>query len=600
MTACVVATAGHVDHGKSTLVSAITGIDPDRFEEEKQRGLTIDLGFAWASLPSGRDIAFVDVPGHVRFLKNMLAGVGALDACLFVVAATEGWKAQSEEHLRILELLGFSRGVVALTKVASLEQESRELARLALGEQLHGSFLASAPVVDVDVPGGLGLDRLVAALDVLTASMQDAPPAGGPADERPRLWIDRSFPIRGSGTVVTGTLTGGSIAINDRLELVPGSLPDGRPRAVRVRGLQSQRRPREQVGPGRVAVNLSGLSHDQIERGQGLVRPGQWEPTKMLDASLTVLATLGHDVRRRGAYRAYFGSGQHEVRIRLLHAEAIKPGETGAIRVHLEALLPLVPGDRYVLREAGRAETVGGGEVLDVAPLLPAVYACPDRSVDRVVREHRIVDVHLLARLTGVRREPNLGSKWVTDPRAIEDDRERLRRSVMSAGPFGLDVALLAPIDRAIVSELTDVVISDGRARIDTGEREVLLSQHRYVRVIESSPFRPPSPDEMAVDRAELRELVRSGTVIESGGCFFSPKAVTAAAREIARLLEEQPGGIAVSAIRDALDTSRKYLLPLLAHLDATGVTRRRGDLRVGGPKLPGKNTSTPSAKECQ
>src|SRR5438552_11593583 len=223
----VVATAGHVDHGKSTLVQALTGMDPDRLAEEKERGLTIDLGFAWTTLPSGRALAFVDVPGHVRFIKNMLAGVGAVDACLFVVAATEGWKPQSEEHLRILELLGITRGLVALTKVGIVDDDWRQIALLELADHLAGTFLEDAEVAEVDAPTGVGVDDLRAALDRLLAATPLAADVG-----RPRLWVDRSFAARGSGTVVTGTLAMGSIAVDDELALIGVGHP---PAGTRVR-----------------------------------------------------------------------------------------------------------------------------------------------------------------------------------------------------------------------------------------------------------------------------------------------------------------------------------------------------------------------------
>src|SRR5947209_4465983 len=376
----VVATAGHVDHGKSTLVLALTGMDPDRFAEEKTRGLTIDLGFAWTALPSGRELALVDVPGHVRFIKNMLAGVGAVDACLFVVAATEGWKPQSEEHLRILELLGVAHGAVALTKVGLVDEEWAELARMDVAERVAGTFLEGAEVVAVDGVSGLGLDGLAAALDRLleiTPAAQDR--------QRPRLWVDRSFAAKGSGTVVTGTLTGGALDVDEELMLVPGHR-GGRAQRVRVRALQSHQRPLPRVGPGhRVAVNLAGISHDRVQRGDALVRPGMWHATRTVDCSLTVLSSLDHEVSRRGAFNAYIGSGEHPVRLRLLGADALAPGEAGPARVHLPVALPLLPGDRYVLRESGRSETVGGGEVLDVDPVLPAAKAAPDRSWTRVV-----------------------------------------------------------------------------------------------------------------------------------------------------------------------------------------------------------------------
>ncbi|MCA1691772.1 MAG: selenocysteine-specific translation elongation factor, partial [Actinobacteria bacterium] len=291
----VVATAGHVDHGKSTLVLALTGMDPDRFAEEKARGLTIDLGFAWTTLSSGRQVAFVDVPGHVRFIKNMLAGVGAVDACLFVVAATEGWKPQSEEHLRILQLLGVSHGLVALTKVGLVDEETREFAQMEIAEAVEGTFLEGADVVEVDAPTGVGVEDLRLGLDRLVATAPAAVDRG-----RPRLWIDRVFAAKGSGTVVTGTLAGGSLGVDDELMVIPAG------RRVRVRGLQSLQQARSTVPPGsRVAVNLSGVGHDELGRGDALVRPGQWQPTRTVDASLAVIGGLDHEVGQRGAYQAY-------------------------------------------------------------------------------------------------------------------------------------------------------------------------------------------------------------------------------------------------------------------------------------------------------
>ena len=241
----VVATAGHVDHGKSTLIKTLTGTDPDRLEEEKARGLTIDLGFAGATLLSGRGVSFIDVPGHVRFLKNMLAGVGGVDACLFVVASTEGWKPQSEEHLRILDLLGIGHGVIALTKVGLADDDLVELSMMEIAEATDGTFLEGAEVVPVDAIDGTGIDALQTALDRLL----DITPTAID-HKRPRLWIDRVFAAKGAGTVVTGTLTGGMIRIDDELIVLP------RGQEIRVRALQSHHADRTKVGPGnRVAAN---------------------------------------------------------------------------------------------------------------------------------------------------------------------------------------------------------------------------------------------------------------------------------------------------------------------------------------------------------
>jgi selenocysteine-specific elongation factor len=498
----VVATAGHVDHGKSTLVLALTGMDPDRFAEEKERGLTIDLGFAWTTLPSGREVGFVDVPGHVRFVKNMLAGVGAVDACVFVVDAAEGWKPQSEEHLRILELLGTRHGVLALTKVASLaDDDERELARLAVADHIAGTFLDGAEIVGVDAVAGCGVDDLRSAIDRLLARTPNAADHG-----RPRLWIDRSFAVKGAGAVVTGTLTGGALHAGEELVVLPAG------RRGRVRRLHTHAAAIDAATPGRrLAVNLSGVSHHDVARGHAVVRDGQWTPTAAFDASFTVLASLGHDVGRRGAYHAYVGSGEHAVRIRVLGAASIEPGGTARVRVHLPVALPLAAGDRFVLRESGRQETVGGGEVLDVAPVL------------RRTRPAR--------------------------PVLAEDPPTAGRAS--PAGP------------------------------------PTPSPDHPYLAALTASPYAPPTPSEAGVDPGEARALVRAGLAVERDGVWFAASAVDGAARTVAQLLAAKPSGVTASEVREALGTTRKYVLPLLGHLDATGVTRRRGDVRVGGPRLP-------------
>ena len=394
----VISTAGHVDHGKSTLVRVLTGTDPDRFAEEKERGLTIDLGFASAKLPSGKILSLVDVPGHIRFLKNMLAGVGAVDACLFVVDANEGWKPQTEEHLRILDLLGVEHGVIALTKIGLADEELVELAMLDVEERVADTFLEGAPVVPVDSLDGTGIDDLRLALDDMLAVAPGAVDRG-----TPRLWVDRAFSAKGSGTVVTGTLTGGRVRIEDEMILLPQRIP------VRLRGLQSLHAERTKVGPGnRTAINLSGIGHDQLSRGDVLVRKGEWHETSVFDGQLNVLASLDHDVSRRGAHLLYIGAGEHAVRIRIL-GEAIAPGEQGNLRIYLPQPLPLLPGDRFVLRESGRAETIGGGEILDVDPQTKAAEASPDRSVDRVISERGWVDAEDLLLLTGEKREPDVG-----------------------------------------------------------------------------------------------------------------------------------------------------------------------------------------------
>jgi selenocysteine-specific elongation factor len=581
----VVATAGHVDHGKSTLVLALTGMDPDRFAEEKARGLTIDLGFAWTELPSGRQLALVDVPGHVRFIRNMLAGVGAVDACLFVVAVTESWKPQSEEHLRILELLGVSHGIIALTKVGLVDADWLALARMEVEDRVAGTFLAGAELVEVDAPTGVGVARLRLALDRLLAA---TPPATD--RDRPRLWVDRSFAAKGSGTVVTGTLAGGTLHVDDELLLMDGR----RGSRVRVRALQSHQRPYTEVGPGhRLAVNLTGVSHDRVRRGHALVRPGQWAPTRTVDASLEVLGSLSHEVSRRGAYQVYVGSGEHAVRLRVLGADDIGPGSHGLVRLHLPDVLPLLPGDRYVLRESGRAETVGGGEILDVAPVLPASRARPSRSVERVIAERGWIEADQLERLTAERRPPDVGGRWVVSPEVLGAARSELLDLVetAAAGGLGLDVATLSDRQRAVMAELDGVAVTSGKAwpagQAARAAADEALGRHPWLAGLRAAPWAPPDPQADGADRPTVRELVRRGLVVERDGVYFAAEAIDQAARVVAGLLAHTPEGVTVADVRDALATTRKYVLPILAELDATGMTRRRGDLRIAGPRLP-------------
>jgi selenocysteine-specific elongation factor len=572
----VVATAGHVDHGKSSLVLALTGTDPDRFEEEKRRGLTIDLGFAHTLLPSGAPVSFVDVPGHVRFLRNMLAGVGGVDACLFVVAATEGWKPQSEEHLRILELLGLRHGVIALTKRDLVDDEWLEIATLEVLDHVGGTFLDGAPVVPVASITGDGLDELRSALDVLVAETPESADRG-----RPRLWIDRVFAAKGSGTVVTGTLTGGVLHHDDTVAVEPGG------HDARIRSIQTLGETVDEIGPGnRVALNLNGVGHDEIGRGDAVVTQGRWRPTDRFDASLDVLAELDHDVSRRGAYVAYIGSRELSVRVRVLGSEALAPGTSGSVRLFLDTSLPLLPGDRYVLRESGRDETIGGGEVLDIDPITRASRARPDRSVERVVRERGWVDVDELELLTGEAVEPTVG-RWVTTPEQIAAVEERLRGVVDAADELGLDTAALEEHERALIETLDGVTVDSGRAR--PADAVDPFADHPLIEEIRAGGFAPELPAD--ADRAAVRELIRRGTFVERDSIVFHVDAIDEAGRIAAHLLAEDDAGFTVAQFRDRTGASRKFALPLVAELDARGVTRRRDDLRIAGPRLPGPSS---------
>ena len=329
----VVCTAGHVDHGKSALVRALTGMEPDRLAEERRRGLTLDLGFAWTAV-GDETVAFVDLPGHERYVPTMLAGAGAVELALFVVAADEGWKPQSEEHLAILDLLGVRHAVVALTKCDLVDPAH---AAGVVAERLRGTGLEGAAVVPVSAVTGAGLDALRAALGRLLAA------APAPADRgRPRLWVDRSFSVRGAGTVVTGTLTGGTLRAGATLTVLPGR------RSARVRGLQALGEPVEEAGPGtRVAVNLAGVAREEVHRGDALGLAGQWREVSAFDALVRTLAPID----RRGAWRLHTGSAERAARLHPLDGPTLEAA--GYARIELDAPLPLAAGDRFILRDTG-------------------------------------------------------------------------------------------------------------------------------------------------------------------------------------------------------------------------------------------------------
>lgn len=571
----VVATAGHVDHGKSSLVRVLTGTDPDRWAEEQRRGLTLDLGFAHTTLASGAGISFVDVPGHVRFLPNMLAGVGAVSACMFVVAATEVWKPQSEEHLRILELLGVTHGIIALTKVDLVDDDHRWLAAAEVADRVAGTFLENAASIEVSSTTGEGLDELRQALERLAESTPAAPDRG-----RPRLWVDRVFAARGSGTVVTGTLTGGEVAVDDRVEVGAGR------HLARLRGLQTLGHTVERIGPGhRVAMNLAGVEHHQLRRGDAVVRPEQWHHTHMVDAELRVLAGLDHVVSRRGAYVAYVGSAEIPVRMRVLGREAIEPGGRQAVRLHLGLDVPVLPGDRFVLRESGRGETVGGGEILDVAPRRRASQAAPDRRVERVIAEHGWITVDMLERLTGERRQPTTGM-WVVDAAAWAATCDEVLARVDTAGDAGVELASLNDRHRAALEQLArEGALQVTADRVRRPGAVDPLAEHPEIERLREGGCAPEAPE--MLDRAQLRDLQRRGVLFERDGLWFHVDALDLAAGAASRLLTSNSEGFTLAQFRDALGITRKHAVPLATELDARGVTRRRGEVRIGGPRLP-------------
>jgi selenocysteine-specific elongation factor len=598
----VVATAGHVDHGKSSLVLALTGTDPDRFAEEKERGLTIDLGFAFTDLPSGATVGFVDVPGHERFVKNMLAGVGAVDVALFVVAANEGWMPQSEEHLRILDVLGVHHGIVALTKADTVSAERLDDARRSVVEHLATSSLRDAPVVVCDSVSGRGLDDVRRALDAALAATPAAEDLG-----RPRLWIDRVFAPRGAGTVVTGTLLGGSVAVDDTLRVVRLD------RAARVRAIESAHAAVAEVKPGaRVALNLAGIERQALTRGDVLVRAGQWFDATEVDVRITPIP--GAPSRLPARLRAAVGSGEHAARARVLG------GDRHFARLRFDGPLPLAVGDRMVLRDPARSSTIAGAEVLDVGSVVPARRAAavlPRPTVARLLEGHGWLRRDDLARLVGLdqrgvdallrdavdRGDAVVVGEWWALPADVEALRDRARGAVLEhhaadALSRGLELSGLAatlrrPSEqlRAALDGCDTLVVT--RGVVHAPEHAVTAAGSDAGRALlaelDATPFSPPPPADPALARA----LVREGALVDVDGILFTSDAI-GRARAVLRAALVDGGSITVGAARELLGSTRKFVVPLLERFDREGFTRRRGDVRIAGPRLDAAGSDQP------
>ena len=352
----VIGTAGHVDHGKSTLVKALTDIDPDRLPEEKEREMTVDLGFAWMTLPSGREVSIVDVPGHERLIKNMLAGVGAIDLAMLIVAADESVMQQTREHLAILDILQIRRGLIVVTKTDLVDEELVELVKAEVEDVVAGTSFEGCTMIGVSAYTGAGLDELKATIDEILDDTGVRRDLG-----RPRLPVDRCFSISGFGTVVTGTLIDGVFAVGQEVELAPSGMRG------RIRGLQSHK---ERVGssdPGvRLAVNLSGVARTDIERGEVVTLPGWLPSTRRLDARIRMVAGAPHPLRHNSGVTFHLFTSETTARVRLLDADRLAPSEEGWIQILLDDPIPMVKGDYFVLRSA--EDTLGGGQVVDPNP----------------------------------------------------------------------------------------------------------------------------------------------------------------------------------------------------------------------------------------
>ncbi|SCL26791.1 selenocysteine-specific translation elongation factor [Micromonospora inyonensis] len=578
----VVATAGHVDHGKSTLVRALTGMEPDRWAEERRRGMTIDLGFAWTSLPSGATVAFVDVPGHERFVPNMLAGVGPVPAALLVVAADEGWMPQSAEHLAVLDALGVAYGLVAVTR-ADLADPGAVVGRVRA--EVAGTSLGAVEVVPVSAVTGVGLPGLRAALGRLGARLP-APVVDAPV----RLWVDRCFTVRGSGTVVTGTLGAGRLRVGDELEVSA----DGS--RVRVRGLHRLGVAGDEVSAvSRVAVNLRGVARERVARGDALVSPGGFGRVDVVDVRVVGEPVAGLP----GSVMLHVGSAAVPVRVRPLGRDTA--------RLRLARPVPLRVGDRAVLRDPGRRSVAGGVTVLDVAPPPLArrgaaaararVLAGLDGRADAVgeVRRRGLVRASDLARMGVPSAVAPVVGDWLVDPERWAGWGARLVAEVSRyAGEHPLEPGVPVEVlrqrlglpDRSLVEALVLAPLRVHGGRVGVGPvsglpEPVVRAVDRLRGELRSRPFRAPEADRLAALGLGPREVgaaVRAGVLLRlAGNVVLLPGAVEEAVRVLAGL----PQPFTLSAARQALDTTRRVAVPLLELLDSRGVTRRwPGDTR--------------------
>ena len=625
----VIATAGHVDHGKSTLVQALTGINPDRLKEEQEREMTIDLGFAWLTLPSGESVGVVDVPGHIDFIENMLAGVGGVDAALLVIAADEGMMLQTREHLAILNLLQVQSGVVALTKRDLVDEDWVELVTADVAAALKDTSLNGAPILPVSARTRVGIPQLLAELDRVLAACPPRPDRG-----RPRLGVDRVFTVAGFGTVATGTLVDGTLTLGQEVAILPKGL------AARVRGLQTHKNKIERAVPGsRVAVNLSGVELTDVRRGDVVTTPGWLAPTLLVDTRFELLADAPRPLRHNSQVKFFHGAAQVPAQVRLLGDELLLPGAEGWIQFRLSAPLSLVKGDRYVVRLPSPSLTLGGGTVVDAHPthrhrrfrpevianletlsrgspseiLVQALDVNGPMAVAELLKKTGLAADAAMPLLTGLissgdvlilaspptRLQTNqlmvsrgawagISSRITDDLRAYHSayplrpgmPREELKSKLGLAPKLFNEVVALAAANRLLVESAAFVRAPDFTVTFTADQQRAIDSLLARFR---SAPYATPSVKEAeaALGAEVVMALLEQGKLVKlSEDVLFLPQTYTAMVERVKAHIQHNHS-ITVAQVRDLFDTSRKYALAFLEYLDAKGITRRVGDERV-------------------
>jgi selenocysteine-specific elongation factor len=606
----VIGTAGHIDHGKSTLITALTGIDPDRLAEEKRRGMTIDLGFAHLLLPSGVEVGIVDVPGHARFIRNMLAGTHGLDAVMLVIAADEGVMPQTREHLEIIDLLDVRRGVVVLTKVDLVDTDWLALVRSEVLAAIEATSLQGAQVIPFSAVTGEGKDDLVAALDTLLEETQARPDRG-----RPRLPIDRVFTMSGFGTVVTGTLVDGKLSVGDELEVVPSGL------VARIRGLQQHNRKVEIAAPGgRVAANLAGVEKDELSRGDVLARPKTLSATRRIDATVRVLASAPQSLRHGAELLLHTGTAEVGSRVILLESDEIAAGGQGWVQLYLERPVAAAAQDRFILRIPSPPTTIAGGSFVDVNPRKHTRHdgavrqSLERRAAGEVLQEElrkypRGVSLGALLKATmapeaevAELKARRLGD-WLFDAQAWQSISDRATRELegyhgahpLRAGMAREELRSKLGVAPASFPSVVQGLVEDGRVAEHDGS--VALPSHRVelnvgggaaaqlVELLGRQPLAPPSLTEALKQTGAGAEVVRAlshrGDIVRVGDDVAFTRDAYETAVAMVREIISDSGSITVAQLRDRMGASRRPVLALLEHLDSARVTRRVGDARV-------------------
>ena len=613
----VIGTAGHVDHGKSTLVQALTGIDPDRLREEKTRGMTIELGFAWMTLPGGREVSIVDVPGHERFIKTMLMGAGGVDLALLIVAADEGVMPQTKEHVAILDLLGIDRGIVALTKSDLVEPDWVDLVTAEVEETLDGTSLETAPVIPVSATVGTGLDELLSTINTELDKMPEKRDLG-----RPRLPVDRSFTIAGFGTVVTGTLVDGTLRVGQEVELLPSGIK------CRIRGLQTHKNSADVAYPGtRVAVNLSGVSHDEVSRGDVVTTHGWLTSDDAIDVSLRLIPEAPRSIKHNATVTFHVGAAETPARIRLLAVDEMTAGDTSWAQIKLQNPMPVVKDDLFVIRDSNF--TLGGGVVVEahakrhrrkhqptiqrletlqegsdsdvlqsaLASIEPAVAVAlaqaaniSETSIEERLSEQIENGLAIsLGKGTGTlyyssggwsrmtsKATTTLDGYHLTFPLRQGMPREELRsRLEMRSAIFNLVVEKLIT-DLAIKDDGTNIRLPDHSPQLNDSQQEIV---NAYLKQLGENPYSPPTDQQ--IDPELLTVLSDQGKIIRASEDVIFLKSAYDQMLEGVRKQAEESGEITITNVRELFGTSRKYTLALLEYMDRQKITRRMGDERM-------------------